>query len=225
MVGLQSLPLAILAAFGFAFVESGLGLGILVPGETAVVAIAAAVSGPVAIGLVLIAVCCGACAGDHLGYWLGRVHGPRMRESRAVARLGVRHWDRAMALVNRHGAAAVFASRLLPLVRTLTPAVAGSAGLRYGRFLTASLSGSLLWASVYVGGGQVAITVIRAVDIRLGPVAAITIGVAVLLVVVATLLGVRARRRAAASHEKLRPALSPPRPQIGNGERPVAKLP
>ncbi|UYM06690.1 DedA family protein [Solicola gregarius] len=169
MLGLQSVPVAMAAAYGFAFAESGLGLGMVLPGETAVVAIAATVDGPVATLLVFAAVSFGACSGDHVGYWLGRTQGDRIRRSRAVARVGTEHWDRAMDLLRRHGATAVFLTRMLPLVRTLTPAAAGSSGLAYARFLPASLSGSMLWAAVYVGGGNLAVTTARATYDRIGP--------------------------------------------------------
>ena len=169
MFGAQSLPLAVAASFGFAFAESGLGLGMVLPGETAVIAIAASAEGPVATMLVFVAVAVGACSGDHLGYWLGRTQGERVRGSRAVARVGTQHWDRATGLLRRHGATAVFATRLLPVVRTLTPAAAGASGVAYARFLIASLCGSLLWSAVYVGGGAVAVEAAKAVYARIGP--------------------------------------------------------
>ncbi|HLR85230.1 MAG TPA: DedA family protein [Nocardioidaceae bacterium] len=168
MLGQQSLLVAVVAAFGFAFSESGLGLGMFVPGESAVLAIGAAVDGPVATLAVFAAVLFGACAGDHLGYWIGRTQGERVRASRAVDRIGGRHWDRAMAMMQRRGASAVFVTRLVPVVRTLTPAAAGSSGLAYGRFLLASVAGSALWSATYVGGGAVAMTASAAAYERFG---------------------------------------------------------
>jgi membrane protein DedA with SNARE-associated domain len=44
-------------------------------------------------------------------------------------------------------------SRVLPFVRTVLPAVAGTAGLTYRRFLPASLPGGVVWASLWVGAG------------------------------------------------------------------------
>ena len=46
-------------------------------------------------------------------------------------------------------------TRLVPVVRTLVPAIAGASGLPYRRFLPASLVGSLLWASTWVLAGNV----------------------------------------------------------------------
>lgn len=156
--GLSDLPFPLLLAVAgvLAFAESGLGVGSVVPGETAVVILGAASADPARYPAMLLVVALGVTAGDHVGYWLGRSNGERMRETRAVRRLGVRHWDRATAALRRYGAAAVFVTRLVPVVRTLTPAAAGVAGVPYRRFLLASLAGSLLWSAVFVSLGAFA---------------------------------------------------------------------
>ncbi|MFV2171582.1 DedA family protein [Actinomadura sp. LOL_016] len=156
--GLSDLPFPLLLAVAglLAFAESGLGVGSVVPGETAVVILGAAAADPVRYPVMLVVVALGVTAGDHVGYWLGRTNGERMRETRAVRRLGVRHWDRATGALHRYGAAAVFVTRLVPVVRTLTPAAAGVANVPYRRFLLASLAGSLLWSAVFVSLGAFA---------------------------------------------------------------------
>lgn len=140
--------------FSLAFAESGLGLGMVLPGETAVVLLAASMSSTgqmVALGVVVML---GASLGDHVGYLLGRRYGDALGDTRAVRRLGRQHYDRATDLLRRRGGTAVFMTRLVPVVRTLTPAAAGASGLEYRRFAVASLSGSALWATAYVGGGS-----------------------------------------------------------------------
>ena len=52
-----------------------------------------------------------------------------------------------------HGFWAILVSRLLPFVRTVMPAVAGAAHLRYLRFALASLLGAAVWSAVWVGAG------------------------------------------------------------------------
>ncbi|MET0952610.1 MAG: DedA family protein [Aeromicrobium sp.] len=142
-----------LLGFVFAFAESGLGLGAVIPGEVAISSLAASLHGPVAVIALGLAVAIGATTADHLGLLIGRTGGTRLRESRLIARVGVDRWDRAGELVQRHGFSAVLASRLLPLVRTVMPVVAGAAGLSYRSFLLASVLGALAWSALWVGAG------------------------------------------------------------------------
>jgi membrane-associated protein len=152
--GMTALALTLALGFGLAFAESGLGLGIVLPGETAVVVLAATMGSPTDMVMLGVAVMLGAGSGDHVGYLLGRRYGDKLRETKAVRRLGVRHYDRATDLLRRRGGLAVFATRLVPIVRTLTPAAAGASGLEYRRFASASLAGSATWSAAYVGGGS-----------------------------------------------------------------------
>jgi len=139
--------------FLFALAESGLGLGAIVPGEVAISSLAASAHGPVPTLVLGIGVALGAVVGDHLGLLVGRLGGGRLRESRLVRRLGIDKWDKAADLMQRHGFWAVLASRMLPLVRTVMPVVAGAAGLRYRWFLAASVIGGIGWSAVWVGAG------------------------------------------------------------------------
>lgn len=144
---------AALLGFVFAFAESGLGLGAVVPGEVAISSLAASTHGLVPTLVLGATVALGATAGDHLGLLVGHLGGSRLRGSRLIARLGVDRWDRAADLMQRHGFWAVLASRLLPLVRTVMPVVAGAAGLRYRSFVVASVLGAIGWSAVWVGAG------------------------------------------------------------------------
>lgn len=142
-----------LLGFAFAFAESGLGLGAVLPGEVAISSLATKVDGVLPLLFLGIAVALGASAGDHLGYVIGRVSGPRLRGSRLIARLGRNRWDKASELMQAHGFWAILVSRLLPFVRTVMPAVAGAAHLRYPRFALASVLGASVWSTVWVGAG------------------------------------------------------------------------
>lgn len=192
-------PVLLLVAFAASFAESGLGVGMLLPGETAVLILGASARDAVMlIGLFLV-VTIGCCAGDHVGYLLGRRYGKRLRETRLVGKLGVEHWDRAVAALHKHGALAIVLTRLLPVVRTLTPATAGVAGLRYPKFLFASLLAGLLWSAVYVFAGAAAGASIHAVERFIGQAGWIVF--AVLAVLVLGVLLWRKRRKRATESE------------------------
>src|ERR671918_527166 len=118
------------AVAGFAFLETGAFVGLLVPGETAVV-----VGGVVAerggvelvplVGFVWLA----AAGGDLVSFLLGR-------------RLG-------RPFLERHGGKAVLLGRFTGLVRAVSPFVAGASGLALRRFVLWSAAGALLWAATF----------------------------------------------------------------------------
>jgi membrane protein DedA with SNARE-associated domain len=139
------------AVAGFAFLETGAFVGLLVPGETAVV-----VGGVVAerggveiaplIGLVWVAAIAGDLASFVLGRRLGRPflerHGPRFQlTGDRLARV-----DR---FYERHGGKAVLLGRFTGLIRAVSPFVAGASGLRPRRFVAWSAAGALLWAATF----------------------------------------------------------------------------
>jgi len=182
--------LTLVLGFGLALAESGLGLGVLVPGETAVVILAATMSSTFGMVTLAIVVALGASAGDHVGYLLGRRYGDSLRESRAVQRLGQQHFDRATGLVRRRGGSAIFLTRLVPIVRTLMPAAAGASGLSYRRFAPASLAGSMTWSAAYVGGGSIIAGLSHLASGFLGRASWIVLLLVVLLAL--TVMGLRA---------------------------------
>mgnify|MGYP001545429696 CR=1 FL=1 len=155
---MTGIVLTLALGLGLAFAESGLGLGILLPGETAIVVLAATMSSGPGMVMLGVAVMVGATLGDHVGYLLGRRYGESLRETKVVQRLGVTHYDRATGMLRRRGGLAVFLTRLVPIIRTLTPAAAGASALEYRRFAPASLAGSATWSAVYVGGGSIVAT-------------------------------------------------------------------
>ena len=117
-----------------AFLETAAFVGLVVPGETAVV-----VGGVVAergdveliplIGLVWLAAAAGDAASFLLGRRLGRPflerHGPRLR-------LGPERLTRVERFYDRHGGKAVLVGRFAGLVRAVSPFLAGASGLSLG---------------------------------------------------------------------------------------------
>ncbi|PYF99005.1 membrane protein DedA, SNARE-associated domain [Georgenia satyanarayanai] len=180
-----------------ALAESALGLGVLVPGELGVLVLGAAARTPVQVTLALVVVTLAASAADHIGYVVGRRYGTQLRGSRVVRRIGAAHWDDAAQLARRRGATALVVSRLLPLVRTLMPAAAGAARMRYARFLAGSVAGSLLWAALWLGAGGLAGQALPAVATSLGRLGWVVLAVIVLASGLLVLRR-RARTRAAA---------------------------
>jgi membrane protein YqaA with SNARE-associated domain len=96
--------------------ETSAFVGLLVPGETAVL-LGAAVAGRGGLNVFLLAavVVAGAVTGDSLGYALGRRCARRPGRQRPPA---ARHTARARAFLAHHGAATVLTSKFIGFART-----------------------------------------------------------------------------------------------------------
>ncbi|HJQ46464.1 MAG TPA: DedA family protein [Amycolatopsis sp.] len=152
---LQNLPQPALvgATGGLVFLECTIGLGFLAPGESGLL-IAATTANSVPRFLILwgvVTVC--ATLGDSIGYAIGKRWGPRLRETRLIQRYGTEGWDKATGVLQRRGAWAVFFARFLPVIRTLTPAAAGTSGLPFKKFLPAAFCGALCWSALHISLG------------------------------------------------------------------------
>lgn len=152
---LQALPQpALVGATGaLVLAETTIGVGFIAPGEGGLL-IAATTVDSVSRFLILWAVVT-ACAGigDSIGYAIGRRFGPQLRETKLIQKYGVAGWDKATGILRRRGAWAVFFARFLPVVRTLTPAAAGTAGLPYRKFLPAVVAGAMCWSAMHIALG------------------------------------------------------------------------
>jgi membrane-associated protein len=146
-----------LVAGGLAFLEVGTFVGLLVPSELGVpFAGAAAAHGSLSLLILLIVVWVCAVVGESLNFALGRAlgsgflirHGARVRVTETQV-------ERVQAYFDRYGGLTVLLARFGAYVRTLTPFVAGAAGMRYGRFLAWSVTGCGLWAAVLASLGYV----------------------------------------------------------------------
>src|SRR5215210_3956780 len=127
-----------------AYAEAAAFLGLVIPGETAII-VAGVVAGQGEINIVALIALVWACsvAGDLTGYVLGKRlgrpfllrHGPRV----GVSEERVHQVD---AFFARHGGKAVFAGRFVGLVRALSPFVAGSSGMPLRRFIPYDVLGA-----------------------------------------------------------------------------------
>ena len=175
------------------FAEAALFFGFVFPGETAVVVGGVlAAQGRVELAWLLPVIVVAAIVGDSVGYEVGRRLGTRLLNMRALRRhrVGV---EKAQGLIRRRGATAVFLGRFLALLRALMPALAGSSGLPYRRFLVFNAAGGLVWGVGFTLVGYLAGAAYKQVEHMIGTGTAIAFaGVVVAGVIVWT---VRRRRR------------------------------
>jgi undecaprenyl-diphosphatase len=137
---------------GLAFLETGAFIGLVAPGETAVVAGGVfAGQGKVDVVklLLLVWACC--IAGDSASFWLGRKLG-RGFILRRGGRLKItpERLEKVERYFDRRGGMTILVGRFIGLVRALAPFVAGASKMSYARFLPYDVVGCGLWASAFV---------------------------------------------------------------------------
>jgi membrane protein DedA with SNARE-associated domain/membrane-associated phospholipid phosphatase len=143
---------AYLLIFLGAMFESAAFLGLLVPGESLVLAAGFFVAqGLLDLDGVIVTVAVGAALGDSIGYELGRRLG-RPGLLRYGRRLGINEarLSRADDFFSRHGGKSVFLGRFVGFARALVPFLAGSARMPYRQFLPYNALGAAVWSAVVV---------------------------------------------------------------------------
>ncbi len=187
------------------FAEDALFFGFVLPGETAaVLGGVAASSGHVDLPLMIATVVLAAIVGDSTGYEVGRHLGQRVIRSRRLDRHRHR-LDDAERFLARRGGSAVFLGRFVAFFRAVMPALAGTAHMRYLKFLAYNAAGGIVWGTGFVLLGYVAGQSYAKVEKAVGRDVAIV--VAALVIVGLVVLAVR-RHRAERRREQEPPAVA-----------------
>jgi undecaprenyl-diphosphatase len=135
------------------FAETGLLLGLVLPGEITLLGVGfLAYQGVLNLAVAIVVMVLAGLAGDAVAYADGRRTGPRLRTSRLGLWVGPHRWARAETLFTRFGGRAMAVARFVAFARTLAPRLAGMSGLPYRRVFAWDLFGVLGW----VGGSVVA---------------------------------------------------------------------
>ncbi|HET8759073.1 MAG TPA: DedA family protein [Solirubrobacteraceae bacterium] len=140
-----------------AFLETGAFVGLVAPGETAVVlGGVVAARGGVDLAPMLALVWLAAAAGDLASFLLGRRLGRRFLVARGP-RLGItaERLTRVDTFFDRHGPKAILVGRFIGIIRAVAPFLAGASGMRLRAFLPWSLLGTLAWASAFTIVGYI----------------------------------------------------------------------
>ncbi|NUO18225.1 VTT domain-containing protein [bacterium] len=139
--------------FATVFAETGLVVAAFLPGDSLLFA-AGAFSGAGHLNIyeLVVGIHVAAILGDSCNYWIARKlgHHVLVRWTKLIRPAYVR---KASMFYRMHGMKAVMLSRFVPTFRTFVPFVAGLSRMKYLRFLTASIIGTMIWVTVFVMGG------------------------------------------------------------------------
>jgi membrane-associated protein len=141
-----------LILFVIIFVETGLVIMPFLPGDSLLFAAGALCAGKnelslfLLIGLLILA----AIAGDQTNYWIGRFFGERILSKKIFGRALVaeKHLKKTESFFEKYGTKAIIMARFVPVVRTITPFVAGIGKMEYRtKFFPFDIFGGFLWIS------------------------------------------------------------------------------
>jgi membrane protein DedA with SNARE-associated domain len=184
--------LYLIAAF-FAFAEAAILIGMVLPGETALLVAGYFCHEKVLDLRIMIPLAIGAAiAGDSVGFEFGRKFGPGFRRTRLGRWVGEGRWSSVDRFLHRHGGKAVLFGRMTALLRALTPSMAGMSGMRYRTFLVWNAVGGILWGGGCIILGWGFASALHRIEQYLTWAPLIVLA---LVVVVAVLLHVRKSRR------------------------------
>ena len=134
-----------------AFLETGAFIGLVAPGETAVI-VGGVVAGQGQIDIVVLIALVWACAvaGDSTSFWLGRRlgRGFLLRHGQRV-RITEQRLDQVERFLERRGGPTILVGRFIGFVRPLAPFVAAVSRMPYRRFIPYDVIAAGLWSATF----------------------------------------------------------------------------
>lgn len=140
--------LALFAACLILFIECGLLVGVILPGDSLLFIVGMLIATnfittPLAIALLLMSIC--AIAGNLLGYWTGAKVGPKLFNRPDSKLFKTEYVVTTQNFFEKHGSRAIVLARFVPIVRSVITGLAGVARMDYKIYATYSTIGGILW--------------------------------------------------------------------------------
>ncbi|HEX7278833.1 MAG TPA: VTT domain-containing protein [Solirubrobacterales bacterium] len=136
-----------LGILAIVFVESGLLIGFLLPGDSLLfTAGLLSANGTLPdLWVLLVTIPLAAIAGDQVGYAIGRKAGPAVFKRPDSRFFREEYVERSREFFDRYGPRAIVIARFVPIVRTLAPVMAGVSKMNYRTFVVFNVIGGIAW--------------------------------------------------------------------------------
>jgi membrane-associated protein len=136
-----------LGVLAVVFVESGLLVGFLLPGDSLLfTAGLLSANGTLPdLWVLLVTIPIAAIAGDQVGYAIGRKAGPAVFRRPDSRFFREEYVERSREFFDRYGARTIVIARFVPIVRTLAPVMAGVSRMDYRTFVVFNVIGGIGW--------------------------------------------------------------------------------
>ena len=142
--------LSYLILFLIVFVETGLVVMPLLPGDSLLFAVGAlaatAAEGQgINIYFVIPLLISAALLGDNVNYFVGKTFGAQIAKKEKILFFKREYLVKTEDFYARHGGQTVIMARFVPIVRTLAPFVAGAGSMNYGKYIAYCIIGAIVW--------------------------------------------------------------------------------
>jgi len=136
--------------FLIVFVETGLVIMPLLPGDSLLFAVgalaASAAEGQgINIAFVIPLLIFAALLGDNVNYFIGKTFGSQIAKREKILFFKREYLTKTQAYYAKHGGQTVIMARFIPIIRTLAPFVAGAGSMNYSKYIFYCIVGAIVW--------------------------------------------------------------------------------
>jgi membrane-associated protein len=139
-----------LVLFGFVLLESGLPIGLVLPGDSLLFGaglLAAVPNSGLSLAVLVTLSAIGGILGEAIGYEVGRRAGRPWLLRHQGRHMNVERLDRAERFTASYGWFALVVARFLPWLRSFAAPLAGVTRMRYATFTSANVIGAVVWST------------------------------------------------------------------------------
>lgn len=173
-----------LGIFAVVFTESGILLGLFLPGDSLLFAAGLLCSsGFFNILLLIPIVFLAAVSGDNFGYYLGHKFGCRIFNRKESLFLNPDYIVKTEKFFEKYGIKTIFLARFIPIIRTLAPVMAGIGNMDYNKFFSYNIIGGLAWSIIIPFAGYYLGNSIPNIDYYILPITGIIIALSIVPVI------------------------------------------
>ena len=136
--------------FLIVFVETGLIVMPLLPGDSLLFAAGALSAMPdsqLKIYIIIPLLICAALLGDNVNYFIGRFFSDQIKKRERILFFKRKYVEDTEAFYEKHGGKTVIMDRFVPIVRTIAPFVAGASNMNYRKYIMFCIGGAVLWVT------------------------------------------------------------------------------
>ncbi|MEY4458075.1 MAG: hypothetical protein RIS25_668 [Actinomycetota bacterium] len=149
-------PYLVLGVALIIFIETAFVFASFLPGDSLLFVAGLALvsdSGPLVLAVAVPSLWFAAALGSQVGYYTGRMLGPRLFDNPRGRILTPRTVQRTHTYFVRYGNRAIIVARFVPIIRALVPMLAGISRLSPATFTKFNSLGALIWVGILVLGG------------------------------------------------------------------------